>query len=135
MPAKDRYHDAVKRALVKDGWMIADEQVQLLIDSRILYIDMEVAHPTKESTLLIEVKELYSVPSPVDALAAAVGKYVMYRAGLRNAGVSNPIYLAVSLQAYQNILTEKVGQLMMAEAQLLILVFDPDQEVVVQWIP
>jgi hypothetical protein len=135
MPAKDRYHDAVKRALAKDGWVIADEQVQLFIDNRILYIDMEIAHPAKDSTLLIEVKELYSVPSPVDALAAAVGKYVMYRAGLRNTGVSNPLYMAVSVQAYENILSEKVGRLMVAEAQLLILVFDPDQEVVVQWIP
>lgn len=31
MPAKDRYHDVVKRALIKDGWTIDNEQVTLTI--------------------------------------------------------------------------------------------------------
>ncbi len=29
MPAKDIYHDTVKRALVKDGWRITAENFQL----------------------------------------------------------------------------------------------------------
>lgn len=135
MPAKDRHHDAVKRALVKDGWMIADEQVQLFIDDRILYIDIEAVRPATDSTLLIEVKELYSVSSPVEALAAAIGKYLMYRAGLRNSGVAIPLFMAVSVDAYEGILSEKIGRLMLAEAQVQVMVFNPDQEVIVQWIP
>ncbi|NWF68880.1 MAG: hypothetical protein HXY40_07330 [Chloroflexi bacterium] len=32
MPAKDRYHDTVKRALIKDGWQIAGEQTTLILE-------------------------------------------------------------------------------------------------------
>ena len=37
MPAKDRYHDTVVRALQKDGWTILDEQVGLFVPSRRLW--------------------------------------------------------------------------------------------------
>ena len=29
MPAKDAYHDAVKRALIKEGWTITDDPLHL----------------------------------------------------------------------------------------------------------
>jgi len=32
LPAKDRYYDAVKRVLIKDGWTITDEQVTLIFE-------------------------------------------------------------------------------------------------------
>jgi hypothetical protein len=31
MPAKDRYHAVVVRALIKDGWTITDEQVAVIL--------------------------------------------------------------------------------------------------------
>ncbi|MBI5931645.1 MAG: hypothetical protein HY862_20215 [Chloroflexi bacterium] len=79
MPAKNRHHDVVARALIKDGWVITDEQVKVVVDERSLYIDLEA---TKESTgliILVEVKELDKVDSPIEALANAVGKYLLYR--------------------------------------------------------
>jgi hypothetical protein len=39
MPAKDSAHDGVKRALVKDGWAITDEQVRILANDRYMWID------------------------------------------------------------------------------------------------
>ena len=39
MPAKDYYHDTVKRALVKDGWIITREQVLFVIADRHVRID------------------------------------------------------------------------------------------------
>ncbi|MBC7812419.1 MAG: xisH family protein [Burkholderiales bacterium] len=43
MPAKDRYHDTVKRALIKEGWLITDEQVTLIVDKRYLWVDLTVS--------------------------------------------------------------------------------------------
>jgi len=34
MPAKDHYHDSVKRALIKDGWTIDGEQVAFIGSER-----------------------------------------------------------------------------------------------------
>jgi hypothetical protein len=81
LPAKDRYHDVVKRALIKDGWSVTGEQVRLTFGDRYLWIDMQAEKPDQR-IILVEVKELDEVDSPVEALANAVGKYLLVN--LRN---------------------------------------------------
>ncbi|MCQ3929244.1 MAG: fatty-acid synthase [Chloroflexi bacterium] len=135
MPVKDYYHDVVARALIKDGWTITDEQVKVIVDERNLYIDLEA---TKDSTgliILVEVKELDDVDSPVEALANAVGKYFLYRTSLDNKEIAIPLYLAVSVADYQGILSETIGKLAVTQGNILLLIFDPEQEEVVRWIP
>jgi hypothetical protein len=33
MPAKDKYHEAVKTALIKDGWTITDDPLHIPFDA------------------------------------------------------------------------------------------------------
>lgn len=40
MPAYDRYHEAVRNALVKDGWTITDDPLTLSVGKRSLYVDL-----------------------------------------------------------------------------------------------
>lgn len=40
MPAKDIYHDTVKRALEKDGWTITKENLQLRWGRKYTYVDI-----------------------------------------------------------------------------------------------
>ena len=40
MPALDRYHAVVRAALIKDGWTITDDPLQLPIGRRTLAIDL-----------------------------------------------------------------------------------------------
>ena len=40
MPARDLYHDAVKNALVKDGWTITHDPFIVEIEGDRLYIDL-----------------------------------------------------------------------------------------------
>ncbi len=40
MPAKDIYHDTVKRALIKDGWTITAENLHLPWGGTNLYVDL-----------------------------------------------------------------------------------------------
>ena len=40
MPARDLYHDAVKQALVKDGWTITDAPLHLKLGRKDMYIDL-----------------------------------------------------------------------------------------------
>ena len=72
MPAKDYYHDTVKRILIKDGWKITHEQVLFVIADRHVWIDMEASKTDQDQRILIEVKGFES-PSQVDALMDAVG--------------------------------------------------------------
>ncbi len=40
MPAKDRYHDIVKQALIREGWIITHDPYRLFIGKRKAYIDL-----------------------------------------------------------------------------------------------
>jgi hypothetical protein len=134
MPAKDRYHDTVKRALVKDGWEITDEQITLPLDDRYLWVDIEAA---KEGSgiILIEVKELDEVRSPVEAFALAIGKCVLYRIAIESSGIEAPLYLAVTQASFDNILSETIGQAARARISMSVLVFDAKREEIIRWIP
>jgi hypothetical protein len=135
MPASDRHHDPFKRALVKDGWQISDEQVKIVIGERNLFIDIEAFHADGHQVILIEIKELNDVKSPVEALAHALGKYQLYQFALRDEGIDTPLYLAITTMSYKGIISERIGQLVKTGAQIALIVFDPLREEIVQWIP
>ncbi|MHC5831800.1 MAG: element excision factor XisH family protein, partial [Nostoc sp.] len=40
MPAKDRYHENLKNALIKDGWTITDDPFHLKWGKKDLYVDL-----------------------------------------------------------------------------------------------
>jgi len=40
MPAKDMYYDAVRNALIKDGWTITDDPLILSIGKKDLFVDL-----------------------------------------------------------------------------------------------
>ena len=40
MPAKDIYHDTVKKALIKDGWTITHDPLRLRWGTDLLYVDL-----------------------------------------------------------------------------------------------
>ena len=134
MPAKDRYHDAVKRALVKDGWMITGEQVKLRIGNRRLWVDLQATYPNENRIVLIEVKGFESSASPVEALESAVGQYVVYQATLDARGLDIPLYLAAPDAAYFGILEETLGQAVRQTVSIKLIVFEPLSEEVLIWV-
>jgi hypothetical protein len=74
VPAKDRYHDTVVRALTKTGWVVTVQQVAIALPGRRLWVDLRAARESDRLVVLIEVKSFERTPSPVDYLAAAVGQ-------------------------------------------------------------
>jgi hypothetical protein len=74
LPAKDRYHDTVKRALIKAGWTINSEQVRLKIGSRNLWIDIQASKSEHPFVILVEVKGFENSPSSVEELSNAIGQ-------------------------------------------------------------
>jgi hypothetical protein len=135
MPAKDRYHETVKRALLKAGWTISREQVRLSFGTHNLWVDIQAESLEGQRVILVEVKELYDVPSPVEALAKAIGKYLLYRVGLSLVGNDTPLYLAITEDAYNGIMAAEIGQHATSEFNISLLVFDPQSEEITRWLP
>lgn len=135
MPAKDRHHDAVIRALTKSGWQVTDQQITLVVATRRLWIDIRADKSDEQLAVLIEVKGFERTPSPIEYLASAIGKYLLYRTMLDDAGIDILLYMAVPKAAYNGILGEKVGRRMVEKFEIRLLIFDPVQENILQWIP
>lgn len=137
MPKEDRYHPVVLQCLQKAGWSIIKEQEYISIGTqndtnRRLYIDIK-ARRNDEQLILIEVKGLER--SPVHELMEMLGQYLIYRMALDYLAIEIPLYIAISEGAYQDIIQHVLGQEMMNRYVIPLLIFDPVQEEIVQWIP
>ncbi len=135
MPAKDRYHDTVVRALKKAGWTILEEQVALSMPKRRVWIDIRAYKDTDNVSILVEVKGFERLASPVAYLAEAIGQCVLYQTILDYAQVNDILHLAVPVAALAGILGEEIGQQAVERARVRLILFDPVQEEIRQWLP
>ena len=138
MPARDRYHDSAKRALVADGWTITDDPLRLLYRKQGLYVDLgaeQVLGAEKGATrIAVEVKSFLG-PSDMADLEAAMGQFVVYEHVLGETNPDRTLYLAVRAETYRSIFEEPIGELMLERSRLRLVVFDEEVEEVVRWIP
>lgn len=127
MPAKDLYHDTVKRALLKDGWTITHDPLILKYGRKTLYADLGaerllVAEKGREK-IIVEVKSFLG-HSDIHDFQEALGQYVMYAEVLRAQGIDAGLYLAVPEATYRGIFSSELGQLLIARTALQLIVFD-----------
>jgi len=134
MPAKDRYHDTVKRTLINNGWMIIDEQVKIEIGRRRLWIDVQDRKAKQNLAILVEIKGFENSPSSVEELFQALGQYVVYQVALMSMNSPLPLYLAVPRAAYDGILSEPLGQGVIKQVGMKLMVFDPIHEEIALWL-
>jgi hypothetical protein len=134
LPAKDRYHDAVARALIKEGWTITRVQVPVEVDNRQLLIDMEAIKGVERLVILIEVKGFENMRSPMAYFADTMGQYILYRTALKMTGVSNPLYLTVPQEAYSGVLAESLPHQVLIDEYVNLIVFDIKAEEIREWI-
>jgi hypothetical protein len=137
MPNEDRYYHVVLRCLKKAGWSIVKEQEYISVgthndSNRRLYIDIK-AQRNDEQLVLIEVKGLER--SPVHELMELLGQYLVYQLSLDYLAIEIPLYIAISDNAYQDIIQHVIGQEVMSRYAIPLLVFDPVREEIVKWIP
>jgi Holliday junction resolvase-like predicted endonuclease len=132
--ARDRHHNAVVKALEKEGWTVAPKAFRILSGTRNLYIDMYAAKMNSDAAVFVEVKSFQETESPIERLAQAMGQYQLYRLALNAIGDSTILYLAIPQSAFDGIFSEPVGQMAIVGINMQLLVYDPASEVIVQWI-
>ncbi|MEG3959571.1 element excision factor XisH family protein [Microcoleus sp. herbarium2] len=138
MPAKDIYHDTVKRALQKDGWIITHDPFPLQIGRKRLSADLgaERLINAEKGTqkIVVEVKSFVG-RSDVRDLEQALGQYILYRQVLNEMGVDRSLYLAISQPIFNSVFTIELGQVLLKNQIIKLIVFDDKSEAIVQWIP
>jgi XisH protein len=137
MPAKDIYHDAVKNALVKDGWKITHDPLRLRWGGKDMYVDLGaerlLAAEKAGQQIAVEIKSFVG-DSEMDDLEKALGQYVLYRAVLAEREPNRALYLAVPKDVL-DIFEQPLGKLLLKNNLAQVIGFDPQAEVILQWIP
>lgn len=136
MPAFDLYHDAVKQALIKDGWIITHDPLHLRWGRKDMYVDLGakrlIVATRAEENIAVEVKSFIRA-SEMEAFRDAIGQYAIYRAVMRRTYPDYVLYLAVNDFVFRSLFEEPIGQLMIQDEDLKLIVFDAEKEVIIQW--
>nr|WP_271255244.1 element excision factor XisH family protein [Pseudanabaena sp. Chao 1811] len=73
--------------------------------------------------------------SDVKDLEQALGQYILYRQILNETKIDRELYLAVSRLTFKSIFTIQLGEILLTNQIIKLIVFDDESEVIVQWIP
>ncbi len=137
MPAKDVYHDAVKKALIKDGWSILADPYKIKYKDAELFADLALEKPIlaeqNKRKIVVEIKSFLS-PSPMRDFELALGQYILYRNLINLTEPDYKVYLAIKDSIYENFFKRESIQDITKINQLLLIVIDMEQEEILQWI-
>lgn len=84
--------------------------------------------------ILVEVKSFVG-ESEVKDLEQALGQYVLYRQVLNEIGDNRELYLAVTATIFNSVFNIELGQVLLRNKIIKLVVFDDITEEIVQWIP
>jgi hypothetical protein len=137
MPAKDIYHDAVKNALIKDGWIIIADPYFLQYEDAELYADLFVEKALlaeqEGRKIVVEIKSFIS-PSPMRNFENALGQYILYRDILQLASKNYKIYLAIRDTVFDTFFQRKSIQAVVKLQQIEFIVKNNKREEITLWI-
>src|SRR3970040_1477114 len=126
MPAKDIFHDAVKNALIKDGWTITHDPLRLTWGGKDMYVDLGaerlLAAEKEGQQIAVEVKSFVG-DSEMDDLEKAIGQYAVYRAVLAEREPERVLYLAIPIDAL-DIFEKPLGELLINKRLAQVIGFD-----------
>ncbi len=127
MPAKDRYHNNCKQALIKDGWTITHDPFNLRVGRKDLFIDLGaekfLGAQKGERKIVVEIKSFIGL-SEVNDFENAVGQYIVYQSSLKRLEVDRTLYLALRQKTFQDLFSEELVQNVLADKLLKLLVFE-----------
>lgn len=135
MPVLDLYHHAVKQALIKDGWIVTHDPLHLRWGRKDMYVDLGAKRlfiaERSEQKIAVEVKSFIGA-SEMQAFRDAVGQFAIYRAVLRRTYPEYTLYSAIRDIVYTSFFEEPIGQILIEDENLKIIIFDAEQEVILR---
>ncbi|MBE9158701.1 XisH family protein [Nodosilinea sp. LEGE 06152] len=138
MPAKDIYHNAVKSALIKDGWTVTQDPLSLRIGKKDLFIDLGaeklLAAQKGSDKIAVEIKSFVG-PSEIRDLENALGQFVLYQNALSLTEPDRTLYLAIREAVYLDLFEEEIGKMLLERNVIKLVSFNPEQELITRWIP
>ncbi|URD48605.1 XisH family protein [Chroococcidiopsis sp. CCNUC1] len=137
MAAKERFHQVVKTALVKDGWNVTHDPLQIKVGSVEMEIDLGaerlLAAERGSEKIAVEVKSFLASASAISEFHTALGQFINYRAALRREDPDRVLYLAVPDFISNSFFQLDFPVSMLQENHVKLIVYDIQMEQLVLW--
>lgn len=137
MSARDIIHQGVKNALLKDGWVIADDPFTIQYEDATLFADLAaertIAAEKAGNKILVEIKSFVGI-SPFHDLKIALGQYQLYLPMLQTLGLDYKLYIAIGDEVYADTFQRQSFQLIVDWYELPLIVVNLESEEIEQWI-
>jgi hypothetical protein len=136
--AKDVFHQQVKNALIKDGWIITNDPLTIRISEAVkVQIDLAaenaIAAERDTEKIAVEIKSFIG-GSDISEFHTALGQYLNYCQALEEHEPDRIVYLAIPNETYQDFFQLPFVQRALKRYQVKLTIYDPKQEEIRQWI-
>jgi len=137
MPAKDTFHDAVRAALIKEGWTITHDPLQIKTGEVNMSVDLGaervLAAIRGSEKIAVEIKS-FTALSLIYEFYNALGQFLSYKIGLEEQDPDRILFLAVPEEAYEDFFKLSFTQTAIERYELKLIIYDPRKEELIKWI-
>ena len=135
--AKDKFHDNVRRALQKEGWIITSEQMRIDLGVTFVEIDLFAEIPLvaerEGEKIAVEVKSFLG-NSIISDFHLAIGQFLDYRTALEETEPDRMLFLALPLDTWQHkVFQGRFIQKRLQMEDVKLIVFEPFTDTISLW--
>lgn len=137
MSRKDRFHQAVRKALEKEGWTITHDPLPLKVGTLRLQADLGaeklIAAQKDNQKIAVEIKSFLRA-SKITDFYQAFGQFLPYKVALKRVEPDRIIYLAIPDSTYEALFGEILIQDLLEEYPVKLIIYNSDKEEIQSWI-
>lgn len=137
MSKRDDLHFSLRRTLEKDGWTITDDPLILVLEQTLLKADLGAEKfftaEKQKHKIAVEVKD-FDTPSVISELEKTMRQLQLYQWALEDQEPDRQLLLAVIQEIYIKHFQKPIFQLVIQRNKINLLVYEPRQEAILQWI-
>jgi len=137
MAQLDKIHNAVKNALINDGWTITADPFEIRFKDIRVYADLAAERPfTAERNgekIVVEAKSFVG-RSSVSEFEKALGQYNLYLSFLEETSPEYKLFLAISDKIKDKFFNKIAIRHVIKRFALRLIVIDLEKEEIVEWI-
>ena len=137
MSRRDDLHFPLRRTLEKDGWIITSDPLILVLGDTLLKADLgaeKLFIAEKEGRkIAVEIKD-FDASSVISELEKTMGQLQLYQWALEEREPERQLFLAISQAVYISQFQRPIFQIAIQRNKINLLIYSPDQEVIIKWI-
>jgi XisH protein len=134
--AKDLFHDAVRRALEKDGWTITHDPFFINFGGIDMYIDLGAEQilgaERNGEKIAVEIKSFIGASATTE-FNAALGQFLKYQLALEEKEPDRSLYLAIPLDTYRSFFNLELPRRLVQRYHVRLIIYNPKKEEIFKW--